>query len=123
MTQTISFKLRVEIGNTSENRFYIGKFFHKPMHAYVEGAMCINLLLRPNHYFNFLKASIIPSVISTSHIHEDFLSIKTPKISVMTFIQRLHYVTPRNFSFNFVLSDSINLYLFFSFFSWFAFYL
>lgn len=59
------------------------------------------ILLCPNYFFDYLKASINSSPISTYLLisMKPFTSLKTRKILVMIFIQYLHYLMPENFYF------------------------
>lgn len=72
----------------------------------LQRALCIpNLLLRHIIIFS-LNANFISSHISAFPLWtftKTFTSLRTLKISLMSFIQRSHCLMPGNFSFNFVL--------------------
>lgn len=102
-----------------ENREYVRKMvlYRKDcILVYVKGTVFSNP--NPNIALTFLELvsflHLFPLLIWTSM--KPFTSLKTPKISLMTFIQSLHYLMLGNFLFNFV---RFTFYLFF--FSWFVF--
>lgn len=77
--------------------------------------LCVwNFPLCPNQCLDLLKILLFyltfPLFLWTST--NPFTALKTQKLPTMAFIQRLHYLTHVNFSFNFVLSDSFRLYIY-----------